>query len=141
MKLLKMNIGFKRDSKELPGQVEETLKKIASPEFYEIKIEISAKRIKGKLIDKIPVLGGVFKNIFGSDLDAAIESGIDFPQLLSDFKIEVEDSDKKKHSVDILDRYEREEIKISKDSLEQIESLKETLIEKLTTKIDERKTR
>lgn len=136
-RLKSISIQFRKNA-DVPKdckQVEDTLSKLISPEFYAIDIHASVRRVSDKLWDKIPLFGDVYRNIFGSDLEKAIEAGIDFPSFLTNFEVEVIDDAKKTRQEDILGRYERENIKMNKNKLEDSE-IKIELCEALAAKIN-----
>ena len=128
---------FKKNA-EIPAsckQAEDTLTKIISPEVYAINICASVRRVSEKWIDKIPLFSEVYRNIFGNDLEKAIEAGIDFPAFLTKFEVEIIDEANKTSEEDILARYERANIRINKNKLDGSE-IKKDLCEALAAKIN-----
>ena len=137
-KLKRIVIQFRKDA-EIPKsckQAEDTLKKVMSIEDYSVKVEASVVRVTDKSWRNIPVLSKVYRNLFGNDLEEAIKSGIDFPSFLTNFEVDVIDDSKQTIHEDVLERYERKEIRLNKSKLDEDE-IKIELCQALAEKINQ----
>lgn len=138
-KLKTLVIQFRKNA-EIPEkckQAEDTLKQIISPALYSIKIEASVLRSGKKTLDLIPTLENGVKNLLGMSLKEAIDAGIDFPAFLSNFKIEVLDDNNQTLEEDILDKYERTQLKWNKNDLSEHDKLKLHLCKLIADKLNE----
>ncbi|VVB99813.1 Uncharacterised protein [uncultured archaeon] len=136
-KLKHMVIRFRKNA-EMPEsckQAEDTLNRLISVENYSVTLEANVMRTSDKMFDKIPLLSDFYHTLFGNDLQAAIDSGIDFPAFLTNFEVDVIDDEKQTIHEDILGRYERESFGLDKLSLDETE-IKNDLCESLAEKIN-----
>ena len=113
-KLKSITIQFRKNP-EIPKdykQVEDTLSRYASVKDYAITFGASVRRIP-KQPQKLISFKEFFSNFFQGDLKKAIDEGVDFPSFLSNFEVEVLDTDNITRNEDILEKYERISIKIN----------------------------
>ena len=126
---------FRREpnvTEKLP--VEDMIKRLRIHEDYQIIVGAKI-RLQKKKQTIFVTLDNAFKTLFGKGLSLAIDEGVDIPDILSNIDVAFRDN-KNNKTQDILKDYEREVIQLQKGNLND-KQIRETLFEKLTTKLKE----
>ena len=116
--------------------VEDVIKRLRMQEDYQIIVGAKIRLQKNEK-NVFVSLENAFEKLFGKGLTSAIDEGIDIPEILSSIDVAFKDATSNK-TTDILKDYEREAIHLQKGNLED-KQIRETLFEKLTTKLTELK--